>query len=399
MTEALHKAAQAVLDRWDSPQWEWRQHGPTADLMADLRAALAQPAAPDVTPEDAHPMYQLGWKAGYKHGAWSDKPAPDAQPDKWEGAEEWMPLAWELCAEECGEEACTELVWEGGPIPEPWGDRWLKYEDEAKRLIALVRKCTAGAALAQPAAPDAQPVAWLGGDGHPRHISAVQTITERRIYGPRQPLYAAPQAVPVPAWQPIETAPRGSGEDGPKMVNDPDYVAPPELLLMTPDGMTVGAYDWYYHAGYGRGAEPGVPAWRQSLSSEPIYDATHWMPLPPAPGAAQAAQPAPQPLSDAANAALAEVEKATRKFPTWPTDPLHALAVLGEEFGELTKDVLQMVYEPHKTNRDRIRTECVQTAAMALRFMASLDRYEYRPGEQHSQGGITAAPTTDKGQG
>lgn len=45
MTE-LRQAAQAVLDRWDSPQWAWRQHGPTADLMADLRAALAQPPAP-----------------------------------------------------------------------------------------------------------------------------------------------------------------------------------------------------------------------------------------------------------------------------------------------------------------------------------------------------------------
>ena len=55
-------------------------------------------------------------------------PAPT---QNWEGAEEWMPLAWELCANECGEEACTELVWEGGPIPEPWGDRWLKYEDQA----------------------------------------------------------------------------------------------------------------------------------------------------------------------------------------------------------------------------------------------------------------------------
>ena len=110
-----------------------------------------------------------------------------------------------------------------------------------------------------------------------------------------------------------------------------------------------------------------------------------------------AAAHAQQPLTDAAQAAMAEVEKATRKFPTWPTDPLHALAVLGEEFGELTKDVLQMVYEPHKTNRDRIRTECVQTAAMALRFLASLDRYEYRPGEQHSQAGIPA-PTTDTGE-
>ena len=56
--------------------------------------------------------------------------------------EGWERLAWELCADEHGEEACTELIWEGGPIPEPWGDRWLKYEDEAKRLISLVHKHT-----------------------------------------------------------------------------------------------------------------------------------------------------------------------------------------------------------------------------------------------------------------
>ena len=40
MNEALKDAAQAVLDRWDSPQWEWSQQGPTADLMAALRQAL-----------------------------------------------------------------------------------------------------------------------------------------------------------------------------------------------------------------------------------------------------------------------------------------------------------------------------------------------------------------------
>ena len=80
-----------------------------------------------------------------------------------------------------------------------------------------------------------------------------------------------------------------------------------------------------------------------------------------------------------------ELERAMRKFPTWPTDPLHALAVLGEEFGELTKDVLQLTYEPHKTSRENVRTEAIQTAAMALRFAASLDAYEYRRGEQHAQ--------------
>ena len=64
------------------------------------------------------------------------------KPVAWEGAEEWEQLAWELCADECGEESCTDLIWDMGVIPEPWGDRWQKYEDEAKRMIAMVRKCT-----------------------------------------------------------------------------------------------------------------------------------------------------------------------------------------------------------------------------------------------------------------
>lgn len=82
---------------------------------------------------------------------------------------------------------------------------------------------------------------------------------------------------------------------------------------------------------------------------------------------------------------MAELARATTKFPTWPTDPLHALAVLGEEFGELTKAMLQMTYEPHKTSTDEVRTEAVQTAAMAMRLAMSLDAYQYRRAEQHQQ--------------
>lgn len=81
----------------------------------------------------------------------------------------------------------------------------------------------------------------------------------------------------------------------------------------------------------------------------------------------------------------AELARATAKFPTWPTDPLHALAVLGEEFGELNKAMLQLVYEPHKASKEEVRTEAIQTAAMALRLAMSLDRYEYLPGPQHEQ--------------
>lgn len=80
-----------------------------------------------------------------------------------------------------------------------------------------------------------------------------------------------------------------------------------------------------------------------------------------------------------------ELQRATVKFPKWPTDPIHALGVIHEELGELSKEVLQLVYEPHKSNKAEVRKEAIQTAAMALRFLMSLDQYEYTPGKQHSQ--------------
>ena len=81
----------------------------------------------------------------------------------------------------------------------------------------------------------------------------------------------------------------------------------------------------------------------------------------------------------------AELARATAKFPTWPTDPLHALAVLGEEYGELNKAMLQLTYEPGEATAADVREEAIQTAAMALRLAMSLDRYEYKRGPQHEQ--------------
>jgi hypothetical protein len=83
-------------------------------------------------------------------------------------------------------------------------------------------------------------------------------------------------------WQPIETAPRGSGMDGPSSVTHPEYVDPPKLLLWTDEGAVVGYYDWYYHAGYGRGAEANEPAWRTHDGAR-TYGVSHWMPLPQPP--------------------------------------------------------------------------------------------------------------------
>ena len=80
-----------------------------------------------------------------------------------------------------------------------------------------------------------------------------------------------------------------------------------------------------------------------------------------------------------------ELGKAMGKHPQYPTDPLHALAILGEEFGELTKDTLQLVYEPHKTSLDNVKAEALQTATMAVRFLLSIDEFEFKQSQQHNQ--------------
>jgi len=89
--------------------------------------------------------------------------------------------------------------------------------------------------------------------------------------------------------------------------------------------------------------------------------------------------------SDTLVLVLFELARAQSKFPVWPTDPLHALAILGEEYGELNKAVLETVYEPHKSTKENIHAEAIQVAAMALRFLISLERYEYASGKQHQQ--------------
>lgn len=48
----IKDAAQAVINRWDSPSWEWDKKGSTANLIADLRNAIAE-AQP--SPTEAKP--------------------------------------------------------------------------------------------------------------------------------------------------------------------------------------------------------------------------------------------------------------------------------------------------------------------------------------------------------
>jgi NTP pyrophosphatase (non-canonical NTP hydrolase) len=82
-------------------------------------------------------------------------------------------------------------------------------------------------------------------------------------------------------------------------------------------------------------------------------------------------------------AAMAALERAQSKHPSWPTDPLHAVAVVAEEVGELQQACLQTTYEGGSP--DRIREEALDVAASALRFLLSLDNYQPQPSPQHTQ--------------
>ena len=84
-------------------------------------------------------------------------------------------------------------------------------------------------------------------------------------------------------------------------------------------------------------------------------------------------------------AIVAEVKRAQAIHPEWPSDPMHALAILGEEYGELVQAVLQTTYEYPKSYPDDVEKEAIQTAAMAIRFLLSIDKYDYNEGEQHVQ--------------
>ena len=93
------------------------------------------------------------------------------------------------------------------------------------------------------------------------------------------------------------------------------------------------------------------------------------------------------------DAVMNELAKAEAKHPEWPTDPLHAIAIIGEEFGELTQAVLQVTYEPGKSLITDVRREAVQTAAMALRFLQSMDAYVYADDTNtHRQGSALPVP-------
>jgi len=83
---------------------------------------------------------------------------------------------------------------------------------------------------------------------------------------------------------------------------------------------------------------------------------------------------------------LKELDRAVQKYPLWPSNAMHAIGPFNEEVGELNQALFQRVYEPWKNNdHEQVKKEATQAAAMAIRFLMSVDIYDYIQSSQHSQ--------------
>ena len=71
---------------------------------------------------------------------------------------------------------------------------------------------------------------------------------------------------------------------------------------------------------------------------------------------------------------LKELQRSETVHPYWPRDMIHAAAILAEEAGETIQAAIN--YEnglQTKVELNLIRTEAIQTAAMALRLLKEID--------------------------
>lgn len=92
-------------------------------------------------------------------------------------------------------------------------------------------------------------------------------------------------------------------------------------------------------------------------------------------------------LYDLESAIRDELYRAMKKHPSWPTDPVHALNAFRHEVDGLSFIVGQLITQPYPqtVTKDEARRQALQCAAMCLRFLLSLHRYDFTPSAQHRQ--------------
>ena len=65
-----------------------------------------------------------------------------------------------------------------------------------------------------------------------------------------------------------------------------------------------------------------------------------------------------------------ELLRAMDIHPVWPTDLIHQVAIVAEESGEAVQAALNHIY--HGEDKEKVRTELIQTGAMCIRALIHL---------------------------
>ena len=158
------------------------------DASADLGQAAFEKWLYDKCPSGDDESVQRQWLKSYEHAEFAGKMEQAAQI---ESLRQQLAAAIAACElkDESLEAAHNGLRW--------WMDAFPLHVTEAdnEEMLKIVK------ALAIRPGTEAlekwlgEPVAIIGKHGHPKHISAIPSIEENRLYGPFEPLYAKPKGL------------------------------------------------------------------------------------------------------------------------------------------------------------------------------------------------------------
>ncbi len=156
----LRQAAQAVLERWDSPAWKWHDQGPTSNVIDALREVLEQPEQEPVAPDDESICDDWisasdsdgiaydgpSFECGYKIGRIAER---DAQPEQ-------EPVAW------LSRDEARLALWDAihkREFGNPTDDKLILNALRDKGL--WIGRLNASLERAAPEHPEQEPVAWM----------------------------------------------------------------------------------------------------------------------------------------------------------------------------------------------------------------------------------------------
>lgn len=72
------------------------------------------------------------------------------------------------------------------------------------------------------------------------------------------------------------------------------------------------------------------------------------------------------------NDIIKEVNRAENKHPNWPNDTVYGMAIIGEEYGEATREAVKIEMNEQDADLSNLKMELIQTEATCIKMLNSL---------------------------